>query len=183
MKIQRLILPSVAAVSALFGNSGCLEPEQQKLPNILWITTEDNSPFLGCYGDSFATSPNLDRLASEGFRYTHAYANAPVCAPTRNTILTGIYATSGGHQHMRSEYNKSDLLNATLFSLGKPDTIVRTTRKLTIILILHKPKEYGMNPVIKHITEIANRDSLFLQFLILRFLTKAVFTNQYPRIH
>ena len=82
--------------------------EPQELPNILWLTSEDNSPFLGCYGDSFATTPNLDKLASEGFLYTHAYANAPVCAPARNTIITGVYACSGGNQNMRSNYKKSD---------------------------------------------------------------------------
>ena len=79
-----------------------------ELPNILWLTSEDNSPFLGCYGDDFATTPNLDRLASEGFLYTHAYANAPVCAPARNSIITGVYANSGGHEHMRSYYPKSE---------------------------------------------------------------------------
>jgi arylsulfatase A-like enzyme len=79
-------------------------------PNILWITSEDNSPFAGCYGDTFATTPNMDALAASGFLYTHAYANAPVCAPTRNTILTGVYANSGGHQHMRSYYDKSEVV-------------------------------------------------------------------------
>src|SRR6056297_2031346 len=81
---------------------GCGEKVPEELPNILWLTSEDNSPFLGCYGDEFATTPNLDKLASEGFLYTHAYANAPVCAPARNTIITGVYANSGGNQHMRS---------------------------------------------------------------------------------
>jgi arylsulfatase A-like enzyme len=52
------------------------------MPNIIWITSEDNSPMLGCYGDGFATTPNLDRLASQGFRYTHCYANAPWLAPS-----------------------------------------------------------------------------------------------------
>lgn len=80
----------------------------QQLPNIIWITSEDNSPMLGCYGDKFATTPNLDRLASKGFRYTHAYANAPVCAPARNTIITGVYANSAGNQYMRSTNRKSD---------------------------------------------------------------------------
>jgi arylsulfatase A-like enzyme len=88
--------------------SSCTEKIPDELPNILWITSEDNSPFLGCYGDSFATTPNLDKLASEGVLYTHAYANAPVCAPARNTILTGVYASSGGHENMRSTYQKSD---------------------------------------------------------------------------
>ena len=81
---------------------------QVGLPNILWITSEDNSPLLGCYGDGFAVTPNLDALAGEGFLYTRAYANAPVCAPARNTIITGVYANSAGNQHMRSEYHKSD---------------------------------------------------------------------------
>jgi N-sulfoglucosamine sulfohydrolase len=86
----------------------CKDNIPEELPNILWITSEDNSPFLGCYGDEFATTPNLDKLASEGLLYTHAYANAPVCAPARNTIITGVYANSGGHEHMRSTYEKSD---------------------------------------------------------------------------
>ena len=109
MKVNKWVFPSLAMAS-VFATSGCSGPEKKQLPNILWLTTEDNSPFLGCYGDSFATTPNLDKLASEGFRYTHCYANAPVSAPTRNTIITGIYATSGGHEHMRSEYNKSDII-------------------------------------------------------------------------
>lgn len=78
------------------------------LPNILWITSEDNSPMLGCYGDELATSPNLDQLAREGFMYTRAYANCPVCAPARNTIITGVYAASNGNEQMRSTYRKSD---------------------------------------------------------------------------
>lgn len=89
---------------------GCQNRVPVELPNILWLTSEDNCPFLGCYGDEFATTPNLDKLASEGFLYTHAYANAPVCAPARNTIITGIYATSGGNEHMRSNYFKSEII-------------------------------------------------------------------------
>jgi len=86
----------------------CTTETTQMSPNILWITSEDNSPFMGCYGDEFATTPNFDKMASEGFRYTHAYANAPVCSPARNTIITGVYANSNGSQHMRSYYKKSD---------------------------------------------------------------------------
>ncbi len=90
--------------------TGCKQKIPQELPNILWLVSEDNSPMLGCYGDDFATTPNLDKLASEGFLYTHAYANAPVCAPARNTIITGVYACSNGNQHMRSQYSKSDIV-------------------------------------------------------------------------
>jgi arylsulfatase A-like enzyme len=98
---------SGVALSALL-ISGCRENIHDELPNILWIVSEDNSPFLGCYGDELAVTPNLDKLAAEGFLFTHAYANAPVCAPARNTIITGVYACSGGNQHMRSEYPISD---------------------------------------------------------------------------
>lgn len=103
-------LISLLSISAIVVLSSCQESTPEELPNILWLTSEDNSPLLGCYGDEFATTPNLDKLASEGFLYTHAYANAPVCAPTRNTILTGVYASSGGNQHMRSYYPKSDIV-------------------------------------------------------------------------
>lgn len=80
------------------------KPETEK-PNILWLVSEDNSPLLGCYGDEFATTPNLDNFAKEGILYTHAYANAPVCAPARSTIISGMYACSMGTEHMRSSYN------------------------------------------------------------------------------
>ncbi len=71
-------------------------------PNILWITCEDISPYLGCYGDAEALTPNIDTLASQGMRYTNAYATAPVCAPSRSCLITGVYATSLGTQHLRS---------------------------------------------------------------------------------
>lgn len=72
------------------------------LPNILWITSEDNGPHLGCYGDEFATTPNLDALAKKGTIYTRAISNAPVCAPARTTIISGMYPPSTGSEHMRS---------------------------------------------------------------------------------
>jgi len=71
-------------------------------PNILWLVSEDNSPLLGCYGDSFADTPNLDRMASEGILYTNAFANAPVCAANRATLISGMYSCSTGTHHMRS---------------------------------------------------------------------------------
>ena len=72
-------------------------------PNILWLTYEDSSPHLGCYGDANANTPNLDALAKRGQRYLHAWSNAPVCAPARTTIIAGRYAPSNGAEHMRSE--------------------------------------------------------------------------------
>jgi uncharacterized sulfatase len=71
-------------------------------PNILWLSSEDNGPHLGAYGDDFADTPNLDELATRGLRYDVVWSNAPVCAPARTTIITGVHATSLGAQHMRS---------------------------------------------------------------------------------
>lgn len=71
-------------------------------PNILWITSEDHGPQMGCYGDKFATTPNVDRLAARGMIYTHAWSCAPVCAPARTTIISGMYPPSTGSEHMRS---------------------------------------------------------------------------------
>ena len=71
-------------------------------PNILWLTSEDNSPYLGCYGDALALTPNLDRLAAQGVRYRNAFANAPVCSVARTTLITGMYASSLGGQNHRS---------------------------------------------------------------------------------
>lgn len=73
-----------------------------KLPNILWLTSEDNGPHLGCYGDAYATTPNLDALAKKGMIYRRAISNAPVCAPARTTIISGLYPNSTGAEHMRS---------------------------------------------------------------------------------
>jgi arylsulfatase A-like enzyme len=77
-------------------------------PNILWITSEDNSPYLGCYGDRLAHTPNLDRLAAEGVRYRHAFAQAPVCSSARTTLITGMYACALGAQHHRSRVRISE---------------------------------------------------------------------------
>ena len=71
-------------------------------PNIVWISNEDMSPRLGAYGDRLARTPVLDRLARESVRYTHAFTTAPVCAPSRAAIITGMYATSIGAHHMRT---------------------------------------------------------------------------------
>lgn len=71
-------------------------------PNILWITCEDMSPHLACFGDKEVKTPHLDQLAAEGVRYSHVYSTAGVCAPSRSSIITGMYQTSIGTQHMRT---------------------------------------------------------------------------------
>jgi len=76
---------------------------QPKRPNIVWITCEDMGPHIGCFGDSFAKTPVLDGLAAHGLRYKRCWSNAPVCAPARTTIISGMYPPALGAEHMRSE--------------------------------------------------------------------------------
>lgn len=71
-------------------------------PNIVWLVVEDMSPWLPCYGDDTVPTPNIDRLAREGVRYTNAFATSPVCAPARSSLITGMYATRIGSMHMRN---------------------------------------------------------------------------------
>jgi uncharacterized sulfatase len=80
------------------------------LPNVLWVTSEDNGPQLGCYGDTYANTSNLDRLAARGMRYLHAWSSAPVCAPARTTIITGVYPQATGSENMRSEVSLPDFM-------------------------------------------------------------------------
>ena len=77
-------------------------------PNILWITAEDHGPHLGCYGDSYATTPHIDALAKKSLLYTKASSNTPVCAPARTTLITGIYPTTLGAENMRSKLPIAD---------------------------------------------------------------------------
>lgn len=71
-------------------------------PNILWLTSEDHGPEMGCYGDANARTPNIDALAAKGMLFKRAWSVAPVCAPARSVIISGLYTSSSGGQHMRS---------------------------------------------------------------------------------
>jgi uncharacterized sulfatase len=72
-------------------------------PNFLWINTHDlNAWHLRCYGDSYANTPNLDRFAAEGIRYTNAFTAGPICSPSRASIFTGMHPTTLGTHHHRS---------------------------------------------------------------------------------
>jgi N-sulfoglucosamine sulfohydrolase len=102
---QFLQAGSIAAGSGLFGwaPGWARAASRASRPNILWLTSEDNGIFwVSCYGGTNCQTPNIDQLAREGFRYTHCFDNAAVCAPTRSTWITGMYAISNGTQPMRS---------------------------------------------------------------------------------
>jgi len=109
MPTRRTFLKGVAGttlVPALL-RAACAQedarPPRASRPNILWISCEDIGPDLGCYGDDYAVTPNIDRLAREGCRYTNAFVPFPVCAPTRSSIITGMFPGSIGSMHMRTK--------------------------------------------------------------------------------
>ncbi len=77
----------------------------QDRPNIVWISAEDVGLRFGAYGDAVANTPNLDRLASEGTRYTQAFTTAGVCAPSRAAIITGMHQNGWGGHHMRTTHD------------------------------------------------------------------------------
>ncbi len=79
------------------------EQKDRPRPNFLWISTEDISPDLRCYGDKYAVTPHLDRLASQGVRFERVFSHAGVCAPTRSGVITGMYPTTIGTHHMRCQ--------------------------------------------------------------------------------
>lgn len=98
-RVPRILVACVAACVAL-ATDQLMASEVR--PNILWLTSEDHGPHLGCFGDAYATTPHVDVMAKRGLRYTRAWSNAPVCAPARTTLISGLYASSTGTEHMRS---------------------------------------------------------------------------------
>src|SRR5574340_896217 len=91
----------VIAASAIFPLLERRSPAGSPRPNILWITCEDLSPILGCYGDRYAYTPHLARLSVEGVRYTRAFSAASVCAPARSSLITGVQTNTLGTMHLR----------------------------------------------------------------------------------
>ncbi|MDF3076823.1 MAG: betC 8 [Sphingobacteriaceae bacterium] len=80
-----------------------LQTYAQDKPNILWLVTEDMSPYLSCYGNKMIKTPNLDKLAADGIRFTEAHSNSVQCSPSRSTLVSGIYAISLGTDMHRSK--------------------------------------------------------------------------------
>jgi iduronate 2-sulfatase len=90
MKLKQLSV----AVLLLSGTLISVHADQR--PNVLFIISDDLNTFLGCYGDRLAKTPNIDRLAARGVRFDRAYCQYPLCGPSRNSMLTGLYPNSSG---------------------------------------------------------------------------------------
>ena len=94
-----VLLILLSAPAAAFARQ---TPSRPSRPNIVWISNEDMSPRLGAYGDRVARTPVLDRFAASSIRYTRVFASAPVCAPSRAAIITGMHQSAIGAHHMRT---------------------------------------------------------------------------------
>jgi len=92
MKTISLILTSLCLLS---GSLGAAEAKVNK-PNVLFIVVDDLRNWQGCYGDAQAKTPNIDRLAARGVRFDRAYCGAPLCNPTRTSLITGIRPSVSG---------------------------------------------------------------------------------------
>ena len=89
--------------------------DTQDKPNFLWISNHDSSAWnYGCYGDQYADTLNIDRLAAEGVRYTNAFTAGPICSPSR----TGIYTGTHHHRSAIIRPEGIELLNAMLANAG-----------------------------------------------------------------
>jgi arylsulfatase A-like enzyme len=78
------------------------EPSNSRRPNIVWIIPDDMSANFSCYGETAIETPNVDKLAGNGVKFTNAYVTAPVCSTCRSAFITGMYQTSIGAHHHRS---------------------------------------------------------------------------------
>ncbi|MEA3367958.1 MAG: sulfatase-like hydrolase/transferase, partial [Planctomycetota bacterium] len=103
MTRRRFLASAGAAVGAAMGaGAGASAGQKDRRPNVLWIISEDTGPEFGCYGYPLVHTPNVDRLARQGARFTGAFTTNPVCSPSRSAFMTGMYQTTIGAHHHRS---------------------------------------------------------------------------------
>src|SRR5262245_16517441 len=98
--MTRYVIAVAVLVALLAGPAVAAEPV--KRPNIVWFIVDDMSANFSCYGEKTIQTPNVDRLAREGTRFSRAFVTAPVCSPCRSALITGMYQTSIGAHHHRS---------------------------------------------------------------------------------
>ena len=100
MKTKPSLLLAFFLCSALWATVAAIHAGEDR-PNVLWITCEDMDPNLGCFGDNYAVTPNLDALAEKSVRYARAFATAPACSPARSCLITGVWPNAMGTPHLR----------------------------------------------------------------------------------
>ncbi len=145
-------LIGLSILGFLFGSTAFLYSKAGDRPNILWIIAEDMSQDLGCYGNEFVHTPNIDRLAARGMRFKNVFTTGPACSPSRTALATGVYQTTLGAYHMRyseelmprlperirtlpemlreNGYFTGNIFNVSGTGTGKDDWLFKTSRKI-----------------------------------------------------
>jgi uncharacterized sulfatase len=115
--MKRNILIVLLSVSLIIGS--CNAVNRNPAPNILWILAEDLSPDLGCYGNEYVFTPNIDGLAREGKRFLNVFATGPACTPSRTALATGMYQISLDAHHMRYPEDLKNPLPRGIFPMNE----------------------------------------------------------------
>jgi arylsulfatase A-like enzyme len=100
--MKSLILISIALLTNGVFSPAQIASRSPIRPNVVWFVVDDMSANFSCYGEKLIQTPNVDRLAREGVRFSRAFTTAPVCSPSRSAMITGMYQTSIGAHHHRS---------------------------------------------------------------------------------
>ena len=123
MKKNRFLPPALSLLALTF--STCTSSQEQKenpLPNIIYIYADDMGVGdVGCYGQQYIKTPNIDRMAEEGILFTQHYTGAPICAPARCCLLTGKHS---GNAYVRMNYEIPDRSAFKTGQLPIPDETV-----------------------------------------------------------
>lgn len=127
---MRHILFSLIFILSIGKNDSKAQQKQVEKPNILWITIEDTSPeFIGVYGNSYAKTPNIDKIATEGVRFNNAFSTGTVCSPSRSCIITGVKTYKLGTGHHRSSVPIPDYIKGFPYYLQKEGYYTTNNKK------------------------------------------------------
>ncbi len=127
-----LIISKLLLVGAIVHASENKVKVKKKKPNILCITCEDINPYLGCYGDSVSKTPNIDKFSKDGIIYTGMYTTIGVSAPSRASLITGMYPTAIGANNMRTAGKTSKPENITPYDVVLPEVVKCFTEYLRL---------------------------------------------------
>lgn len=148
MKIKNMILVFTAFL-LVFTNVSCKQKAPEQKPNIVWMMMEDWSYHLSCYGEPGIQTPNIDKFAEEGIRFTESFCTDPVCSPSRSAMITGFHQNYiGANQHRTRDENKKPLpygikpITHLLEEAGY-FTCFMETRKTDLNFTLDKPVYQG----------------------------------------